>query len=288
MTAQAISSSLQVITTEGPPSYFPDFQNVYEDIRGSSALEACKKHADVLSKGTQVFAPAGDVEKHAAQSKYTLKGSPADFKDDPGDHRAACKVLSRSLALHASQCLLLLRRWMTIGNITVAASWTPAPNEVENICQYYMTQRWHLLLCQQNAIAISSLSKESVLPARKTMLNAFSSACNVINGMHSADFLKNERSDQIQLWVLGAPSMRDHLACELCLILENALHLLSEHTAELKDVMELASCMGRALGQLTHCILSEHASLLSLAARCTTAIVLASMQCKCVFMPLLV
>lgn len=275
------AKSLQVITTEGSPSYFPDFEDVYEQVRAGSALETCKKHAEVLSKGTQVFSPSGDVERNTAQSKYTLTGCPADFKDDPGDHKAACKTLSRSLALHSSQCLLLLQRWLPRGKVTVTASWTPAADEVESIRQYYMSQRWHLLLCQQAAIDIASVSQESVLPASKTMRNAFSSACTVINGMHSADFLTNQRSDQMPLRVQGATSMRDHLACELCLMLENALHLLSEHTPELKDVMELASCMGGALNQLTHCILSEHASLLSLAARCTTVLVLASMQCRC-------
>ena len=75
--------------------------------------------------------------------------------------------------------------------------------------------------------------------------------------------------------------MHDHLACELCLMLENALHLLSEHTPELDDVKELASCMAGAVSQMSHCILAEHASLLSLAARCTMVIVLASMHCRC-------
>lgn len=273
-------NTLQVITTEGPPSYFPDFEHVYNELRAGSALETCKKHAEVLSKGTQVFAPAGDVESIAGQAKYTLKGCPADFKDTPGDQKGACKTLSRSLGLHASQCLLLLQRWLLSRSVSVSASWTPAPDEVESIRQYYMSQRWHLLLCQQAAIDITAASQESVLPASKTMRNAFASACTVINGMHSADFLTNHRSDQMPLWVQGATNMHDHLACELCLMLENALHLLSEHSPQLGDVKELASCMAGAVSQMSHCILAEHASLLSLAARCTMVIVLASMQCR--------
>lgn len=271
------ASSLQVIATDGPPCYFPDFEQTYDIFRDGSALETCKKHAAVLSKGTAVFSPAGDVASSAATFKLT--GAPSDFKDDPGDHKAACKALSKSLGLHASQCLLLLQRWLPRGNIKVTGDWTPSPDETESLRQYYLSQRWHLLLCQQAAIAVSADSTDSVIPAKQTMLSAFSSACRVINTMQSADFLTGDSSDKMPLWVQGS-SMRDHMVCELCLVLENALYLLPHHVPDLSEVMELASCMAGALNQLTQCILSHHSSLLSLAARCTTAIVLASMQCR--------
>jgi hypothetical protein len=264
------------------PDYFPDFESVYDAIRSSSVPETVwSQHSAVLAMGINVFQPGRDAEKAVAQTTFDLSHSPKDYNTDPGDHRTACKELCKAIDLHPSQCLLLIRRWREgQSKPSTPAGWKPASSEFQSLRQFYLSQRWHLLLCQQAAVEESQITGTAILSATDTIRNTVFSATTIINELHSADFLSKQQSLLVQQGASAASEASNQLACELCLLLENLILLLSMHTLKLSDVADLGLCIARVLNLHAFCILDDHSSLFSLAVRCTTIIVLASMQCR--------
>lgn len=295
--------------TGDAPGYFPDFRRVF-DACGSAdhAYTVWRQHSAVLEQGLALYQPHNSAGLSNGSRVLTLVDSPADYDAGTGNHGAALALVSRDLNLHEAQALLLLKRWSCPHKTKLHPGWEPTDEHFRSLRQSYASQRWHHLLCMRYA-AECCVSRCTSLDSRASQ-SAFSASCGATASPVSSEvmlpalleaighemqstkptrLLPDGRPGCALHWNMTADGCHDgrdatdHVASELCLMLQTVLCLCSVTDVDLGSVLESVKKINDGIGQNGQSAWEDHVTVRGLVPRYAVAVILHLLQCRCGF-----
>ena len=284
---------------------FADFEHVYTDISRAATLQAAyAKHKDQINQlkhGLETFArPSPDVAAKLKRGEAVpLANTSAGDSGGPGTAAATWERISKLLRLHEGQSVLLVKRWVEQHVPEAKSDWAPDPDQLRSICQFYFTQRWHLLLTLRYVIDVSvfdghpdksvavsilrELGPAAVLKSLLTTVTGTLSATGSAVASTSGAHLRSGNSDGAL--ALGddasTASWQQQAECELCCMQLCILPLLRSADADAESAIAFTHALIDHMLRPHGHEIDDAQSMRALAARLGTAIALTFLGCEC-------
>lgn len=286
------------------PLYFADFESLFNRCGSESRVKcAWASYAVQLEKGLTLYEQHSGAVVPQELGDLKLVGSPTDYNAAKGDHGDAVASVSKELNLHEAQSLLLLKRWVRSTNTQVSPGWVPSDAQCAALRRSYASQRWHHLLCMRHVAELSAakpaagddVANEGVLHVADAMpVSTASMFSGLLRAVGNA--IDDKTADQLIIndqplhddcvTPNRNPRYRtrdssDQAVCELCLMLQTMLCLLSYVKVDLGSVLESVKQIHSGVAQSGLSAWHDRASVHGLVPRYAVACILHLLQCRC-------